>query len=104
VHTRSLEIPQPQTSSFDLERWFWIVIRIACGVVVCVGHVLPAGNVVMSPMLLGQIVATFAIPVLFAVLLGWGNWAKASRWFLGGALLEVVFGLMRSMVSRIHYR
>ena len=58
----------------------------------------------MSPELLGSIFGTLAVPMVIAVMVGNGNWARSSRWFLGAALAIPVVHYVAAVFGRIHFR
>ena len=86
-----------------LEQWFWIVLRIVLGVAICIGRAVPMSGVEISPALLGSVFGSIAIPVAIGVVLGNGNWAKSSRWFLGAALLLPVAHYVGTVLARIRW-
>ena len=105
VHARVVEVRDAPTPAIvTIEQWFWIGLRITCGVALCVEGVLPASGSTLNATLLGSIIGSLAIPVLLAALLGNGNWARSSRWFLGAALVLSVTPYLSAIVRRIHFR
>ena len=103
VHVRTIEVPIETRRAVNLERWFWISIRISLGLFLCISRELPASGATLTPALLGRIVASVGVPVAIAAILSDGNWSRFSRWFLGASLILPVFRLAASVVSRIHF-
>jgi len=100
-----IELPrEAQSSIVVVEQWFWIALRIACGVALCIGQVLPTSGTILNASLLGSIFGTLAIPVCIGAVLGDGNWARSSRWFLGAALVLPIVHYLAEVVGRIHLR
>ncbi len=104
VHAREIVVPPPKESALVLEQWFWIALRIVCGVGLCVGGVVPLSGATVNAVLLGSIFGELAIPVVIAAVLGNGNWARSSRWFLGVALAVPVLHYVAAVFGRIHFR
>lgn len=104
VHARVIEVPPEPKSAIVVEQWFWIAIRIVCGVSLCIGSVVPLSGTAVNAALLGRIFGSLAIPVVIAAVLGNGNWARSSRWFLGAALILPVAHYAGALFSRIHLR
>jgi hypothetical protein len=104
VHARVIEVPRGAQSAIVVEQWFWIAIRIICGVALCIGSVVPISGAPITAALLGGIFGTLAIPVAIAALLGNGNWARSSRWFLGAALILPVWQYIGAVFGRIRLR
>ena len=105
-HVHALQIAEPpmKESALVVEPWFWIALRIICGVALCIGGVVPTSGTTVSAVLLGSIVGALAIPVLMAAVLGNGNWGRSSRWFLGTALVVPVIHYLGAVLGRIHLR
>ena len=97
-------MPTAKESAIALEQWFWIVLRFVCGIGICVGGVVPMSGATLNPTILGSIVGALAIPVLISAVLGNGNWARSSRWFLGAALIVPVVHYIAAVFGRIHLR
>ena len=102
VHARTMETVEAKPG-ITLEQWFWIVLRIVLGVAICIGRAVPMSGVEISPALLGSVFGSIAIPVAIGVVLGNGNWAKSSRWFLGAALLLPVAHYVGTVLARIRW-
>ena len=101
VHARTIKIPEFRRT-YSMERWFWIVLRLVLGLVLCINRALPSSGALLTVASLASIAATISIPVLFAALLGQGNWSRSSRWFLGAALALLAVDLFRHTFSHIH--
>jgi hypothetical protein len=89
--------------NLNIERWFWISIRISLGLFLCISRELPASGATLTPALLGRIVGSIGVPVGIAAILSSGNWSRFSRWFLGASLILPIIKLAASVVSRIHF-
>jgi hypothetical protein len=105
-HVHALERPMPPEPprAMPIERWAWIVLRIICGITLCVGRVVPTGGTPLNAALLGRIVGSLAIPIAIGAVVGGGNLAKSSRWFLWSALLLPILHYAGALLSRIHLR
>jgi hypothetical protein len=105
VHARIIEVPrEEQRAIVVVERWFWIALRIVCGVALCIGRVLPTSGTTLNAAVLGGIFGSLAIPVGIGAVLGEGNWAESSRWFLGAALVLPIWTYLVTVLGRIHLR
>jgi ribosomal protein L40E len=104
VHAREIVVPPPKESAIVVEQWFWIALRIICGVGLSVGGVVPLSGATVNAALLGRIFGALAIPVVIAAVFGNGNWARSSRWFLGAALIVPVVRYVVAVFGRIHLR
>lgn len=104
VHTRLIELPPEERRANAIELWFWIGLRITCGVALCVGQSLPTSGATLDAALLGRIVGSTAIPVAIGAVLGSGSWARSSRWFLGAALVFPIVHYLSVVFGRIHLR
>jgi hypothetical protein len=105
VHARIVEVPrEAQSAIVVVEQWFWIALRIICGVSLCIGRVLPASGTTLNAALLGRIFGSLAIPVCIGAVLGGASWARSSRWFLGAALVLPIWTYFATVFGRIHLR
>jgi hypothetical protein len=104
VHAAQLALRTHKDGVVVVERWFWIILRIACGVAICVSTVVPTSGAVVSPELLGSIFGVLAAPVVIAVMVGNGDWAKSSRWFLGAAVAIPVVHYVATVFARVRLR
>jgi hypothetical protein len=104
VHAITSNTPQQVEPVVVVEQWFWIVLRIACGVVLSIGYVLPRSGTTLDAAVVGRMFGSIAIPVAIAAVLGGGKWGRSSRWFLGAALALVVVNSLSSVFGRIHFR
>ena len=105
VHARTIEVPREEQSGIVLaEQWFWIALRIICGVALCIGRVLPTSGTALNAAVLGRIFGSLAIPVCIGAVLGGGNWARSSRWFLGAALVLPIWAYLVTVFGRVHLR
>jgi hypothetical protein len=102
VHARIIEVPVKAEPAIVIEQWFWIALRVICGVVLCIARVVPKSGTSVTAALLGSIFGSLAIPVGIAVVLGQGNWARTSRWFLGAALVLPIWSYLVGVLGRIH--
>ena len=101
VHAREIELPPEKATAIVVEQWFWVTLRIVCGVTLCIAGVVPTSGTTLSAALLGRIFGALAIPVVIAAVLGNGNLARSSRWFLGAALVVPVIHYAGTVLSRI---
>jgi len=104
VHVLEREVPPASPKGIPIERWAWIVVRIAFGIILCLGRVLPPGGTPLTAAVLGSIVASLAIPVAIAAVVGGGDLAKSSRWFLLASLVLPLLHYLGATLSRIHLR
>jgi hypothetical protein len=102
VHARIISVPVEAERAIVVEQWFWIALRIICGVSLCIARAVSRSGTTVSAVLLGSIFASLAIPVVIAAVLGEGNWPRSSRWFLGAALVVPIWHYLVVVVGRIH--
>jgi hypothetical protein len=103
AHVRVIEVPPEAKRHIDVERWFWISIRILFGLFLCISRELPTSGTTLSAALVARMVASVAVPAGIAAILSGGNWSRFSRWFLGATLILPLVKLAASVVSRIHF-
>lgn len=104
VHAREMSVLPEKTSTAVVEQWFWTSLKIVCGIGICLGGVVPISGAPLDTKLLGSVLGALAIPVLIAAVLGNGDWARSSRWFLGAALLVPIMHYLMSVFARIHLK
>jgi hypothetical protein len=104
VHAREIEVAREPQKAIFVERWVVIAIRILCGVTLSIARVVPTAGTTVNAALLGRIFGSLAIPVALAAVLGKGNLAKSSRWFLLVALLLPLLHYAGTVFGRIHFR
>ena len=104
VHAREIDVPREPQRAIVVERWLVIAIRILCGVTLCIARAVPMSGATVNPALLGRIFASLAIPVALAAVLGKGNLARSSRWFVLVALLLPLLRYAGAVLGRIHLR
>lgn len=104
VHAREISSATPKEGAVVVEQWFWIALRIVCGIGIGLGGTVPISGTTLNTKLLGTMLGALAIPVLIAAVLGNGNWTRSSKWFLGAALVVPVVHYLTAVLARIHLK
>ena len=97
-------MPREPEKVIVFERWVVIALRIVCGASLCIGRVVPLTGATLNPALLGRAVGSLAIPVALAAVLGKGDLARSSRWFLLVALLLPILHYAGTVLGRLHFQ
>lgn len=103
-HALAREVTSEPQKARSIEQWAWIALRLLCGLTICVGRIVPTGGTTLSSTLIASILGYLAVPVAIAAVLGQGNLARSSRWFLWVCLLLPIFHYAAEVIGRIHHR